>query len=135
MSQARLVLAYLPEFLRDMDKSIRDLEEETKKVEKRQARQKVKTQIKSFAPRKTGKLRNSVRVTASDKFTGVVVDSPYANAVHYGRRKFGFGRGMHAIRSNPWVDRLQKSLENSLQAALKKMLSSWEKKSSRRLNR
>ena len=134
MSQARLVLANLPEFLRDMDKSINDLDDETKDTEVKVARQYVKPNIRATAPRKTGKLKTSVRVLDTEKFTGVIVDAPQANSVHYGRRKFGFGRGMHAIRSNPWVERMQSSFKNELKSSLNKMLDSWEKKSSRRLN-
>lgn len=135
MAKARLVFANLPEFLRDMDKSIRDLDEETKQVEVKEARQKVKPKIKSSAPKKTGKLRSSVRVIDNKDFTGVIVDTPYATSVHYGRRKFGLGRGKHAIKSNPWIDRLESSLERGLKKSLQKMLNSWERKSSGRLNR
>lgn len=135
MARVSLEFTGLSEFKRDLDKSIDDLEKETKKVETKEARQKVRPKIRSGAPSKTGKLRNSVRVIDTEKFTGVIVDAPQATSVHYGRRKFGFGRGMHAIRSNPWITRMERSLESGLEASIKKMLSSWERKSSSRLNR
>lgn len=135
MSRVSLEFTGLPEFKMAMNQVEELLEKDIKKTEAKEARQNLKPKIRSAAPRVSGKLWSSVRTIITDDFVGVIVDVPYAVAVHYGRRKSGFGRGMHAIKRNPWVDKITKARRIPFKESMRTTLDRFEKKATRKVNR
>lgn len=135
MANVSIEITGIPKFNKALKQVSIDLEKDVHRAEIKEARANVRPRVRSQAPSRTGKLRSKIKIVDRDDFVAVFVDTVYADAVHWGRRRFGSRRGMHGIRPNPWVDRIAKSRESGFKSDAKKVMNTFEKKATRKLNR
>lgn len=133
-----------------------EIEKDAFKATKTEADQNFMPRVRADAPFKSGALRSSIMSVKADGAVYVKIGSGtgrsgenvgryrgssptsavwYANANHWGRRRLGRGRGMHAIKADPYAVKHIKSRIRAFDSDMKRMTQRNEQKATRRLNR
>lgn len=93
----QVVVHGLKETRRDLKAIDRTLPRELNNVI-RAAAEPVRAEAARRAPRRSGRLASSIRLSASGNRVSLVSRLPYANPIHWGWRK-------HGIKANPFMER------------------------------
>ena len=133
-----------------------ELTKQVNRAAKEEAERQFLPRIRADAPKKSGRLRDSIKVIGTASKVVVKAGSGsgkkgenknryvpgtkttavwYADAVHWGRPRSGRGRGHHAIERNPWIHRYIKPRKEAFQRDLQRIVDRFERKATRQLNR